>query len=49
MTVEDVLSMADAFEEVFGQDYDPTLPELDCPVCGTYAYCDCQTTDLEKF
>jgi hypothetical protein len=43
--------MGDAYEEIyraFGGEYEIDL-ELDCPVCGTYGYCDCQTTDLDKF
>lgn len=35
------------FQEVFGQEYE--LIELDCPMCGTYGECDCESSDTDKF
>ena len=32
--------------KAFGKDYDPDGPELDCPMCGTYGSCDCESSLL---
>lgn len=48
-SLEQMEMMGDALNEVFGQEYDVEGPELDCPMCGTYGSCDCESSDLEKF
>jgi hypothetical protein len=43
--------MGDALDEVqeaFGKDYE-VGPDLACPFCGTYGFCDCESSDLGNF
>jgi hypothetical protein len=52
MTMEKMETMGDALDELreaFGKDYDMEGPELNCPMCGTYGYCECESSDLDKF
>jgi len=50
-TMEEMEMMNDNLEvlkEAFGKDYE-VGPDLACPFCGTYAFCDCESSDLNKF
>jgi hypothetical protein len=41
----------DELREAFGKEYDMSGPELDCDLCGSFGYCecDCESSDLERF
>jgi hypothetical protein len=59
-TYEELEMMGDALEEfnkavedLFGKEYDLSPEELNCPVCGSYGACDCESpanriAELEK-